>query len=75
MAAFRTTAKGGFIPHVRHGGIGNADVAFPASKLEGTGFEKEQMGHTHVPVDCLVGAAAGGMNGLLVRVTGDDEDE
>ncbi len=63
------------MPHVRHVGIGNADVAFPASKFEGTGFEKEQMGQTHVPVDCLAGGAAEAMNGLAVRVTGDDEDE
>lgn len=45
IVAFKIVANGGFIPHARHGGIGgDAD----ASKLDGTGLEKEQMGHTHV---------------------------
>lgn len=63
------------MPHVRHGGIGNADVAFAASKFEGTGFEKEQIGQTQVPVESLGETAALGVKGLLVRVTGDDNDE
>lgn len=76
IAALSTWAKGGLIPQAKHGGRGNTDVAFPASKLDGTGFEKEQIGQTQVPEDCLlgVGAVAGG-KGLFVLDNGDEEDE
>jgi hypothetical protein len=44
--------------------------------LDGTGFEKEHIGQTHVPVDFLADDDAGrGVNGLLERETGDDDDE
>ena len=48
------------MPQARHGGIGKRD-ARAGSKLEGTGLEKEQMGHTHVAL------AGGGGAGLLCR--------
>lgn len=49
MAALRTRAKGGLMPHARHGGSGNDSVAMVGSKFEGTGLEKEHMGHTQLP--------------------------
>ena len=39
MAAFRTCAKGGLIPHARHGGTGVWALAEAASKLDGMGLE------------------------------------
>jgi hypothetical protein len=48
IAAFRIVVKGGLIPHARHGGNGVEAVAVAGSKLEGTGLEKEHIGHTHV---------------------------
>jgi hypothetical protein len=33
------------------------------------------MGHIHVPADCLTGDAGTGMDGLLERETGDEDDE
>jgi len=44
MAAFNTTAKGGWIPHVRQGGMGNDSEATPGSKFDGTGFVNVQIG-------------------------------
>jgi hypothetical protein len=75
IAAFRTWLNDGFIPHARHGGIGKAEVAVLTSKFEGTGLEKEHMGQIHVPADCLTGDAGTGMDGLLERETGDEDDE
>jgi hypothetical protein len=44
--------------------------------LGGTGFEKEHIGQTHVPVDFPADDDAGrGVKGLLERETGDDDDE
>lgn len=60
IAAFTTCTVGGLIPQARHGGIGVRD-ANAGSKLEGTGFEKEHMGHTQVALCCGAGA------GLLCR--------
>ena len=74
IAALRTWLKAGFIPHVRHGGRGNAEVAVRASKFDGTGFENEHIKQTHVPDDCLLDGAGRGVNGLLERETGDEED-
>ena len=75
MAALSTWLKGGFIPHVRHGGRGNAEVAVRASKFDGTGLENEHIGQTHVPDDDLADDAGRGANGLLDRETGDEEEE
>ena len=51
-------------------------MAVLASNAAGSGFEKEHIGQTHVPVDRLTGAGAGrGINGLLERDTGDEDDE
>ena len=68
IAAFTTCTVGGFMPQARHGGMGVRD-ARAGSKLEGTGLEKEQIGHTHVAL-----AGGGGGAGLLCR-GGVDEDE
>jgi len=48
------------MPHARHGGIGVRE-AIAGSKFEGTGFEKEHIGHTQVALCCGAGA------GLLCR--------
>jgi hypothetical protein len=48
MAAFTTVINGGFIPHALHGGNGVLLFAVVGSKFEGTGFEKEHIGHIHV---------------------------
>jgi hypothetical protein len=74
-AAFNTSGNGGLIPHARHGGKGKEEFAFDESKFDGTGLEKEQIGQTHVPDD--FGASArteGERKGLLVLVTGEEED-
>ncbi len=76
MAAFSTRAKGGLMPQARHGGSGNESVAIVGSKLDGTGLEREQIGHTQVPV--TKGAAAGetvvGRKGLGVRDAGVEDE-
>jgi hypothetical protein len=62
IVAFSTIVSGGLIPHARQGGSGVKAVAVAGSKLEGTGFENEQMGQTHVALMlCCVG-------GTLVEV-------
>jgi hypothetical protein len=45
------------MPQARQGGSGVEAVAVAGSKLEGTGFENEQMGQTHVAFTfwCVVG--------------------
>jgi hypothetical protein len=60
IAALTTSTVGGLMPQARHGGIGVRE-AKAGSKLEGTGFEKEHIGHTQV----ALGAGAGA--GLLWR--------
>lgn len=67
MAALTTCTVGGLIPHARHGGMGVREAS-AGSKLDGTGFEKEHMGHTHVAL------AGGGGAGLLCRGGVDDDD-
>ena len=57
IAAFSTREKGGLIPQAKHGGRENVSVAIVGSKLDGTGLEKEHMGHTHVPL--TTGAVTG----------------
>jgi hypothetical protein len=76
IAAFRTRAKGGVIPQARHGGNGKLSVAMLGSKLDGTGFEKEQMGHTHVPTTAgsVAEDTAGARNGLVDREVGEDAE-
>lgn len=54
MTALRTWVSVGGMPHARHGGICVCAFNDSGSKLDGTGFEKLQMGQTHVA------AAAGG---------------
>lgn len=48
IVAFNTIVSGGLMPQARQGGSGVEAVAVAGSKLEGTGFENEQMGQTHV---------------------------
>lgn len=73
IAAFKMCAKGGLMPHARQGGTGEDEVAVPASKLVGTGFENEQIGQTHVADACLGGVGdTDGTKGLLARDTGED---
>ena len=48
IAAFRTRARGGFIPQAKHGANGLWTLAVAGSKFEGTGLENEHIGHIHV---------------------------
>jgi hypothetical protein len=56
MAAFSTTANGGLIPQLRHGGRGTEAFAVLGSNVEGTGLEKKQIGH--IQVACKAGKGA-----------------
>jgi hypothetical protein len=60
IAAFTTCTVGGLMPQARHGGIGVRE-ANDGSKFDGTGFEKEHIGHTQVALCDGAGA------GLLYR--------
>lgn len=60
IAALTTCTVGGFMPQARHGGIGVRDAS-AGSKFDGTGLEKEHIGHTQVALCCGAGA------GLLCR--------
>ena len=75
-AAFSTRENDGLIPQARHGGSGKVSVAMVGSKLEGTGLEKEQIGHTQVPAirGKGTGVAVEGRNGLEEREDGEDEE-
>ena len=42
------------MPQARHGGSGVCALAVVASKFDGTGLEKEQIGHIHVAFVGLV---------------------
>lgn len=53
IAALRTVVNGGLIPQARHGGRFAAAVAVAGSKFEGTGLEKEHIGHIHVALTGL----------------------
>jgi hypothetical protein len=75
IAAFTTCTVGGLIPHARHGGIGVRE-ANAGSKLDGTGLEKEHIGHTQVALCCGAGAGLlcrGGVEVGLPAVAGTDE--
>lgn len=75
MAALTTCTNGGLIPHARHGGNGVLAFAMAGSKLDGTGFEKEQIGHIHVALGSLVavvGVGADGLTGVAYREGGVD---
>lgn len=50
------------MPQAKHGGRGVCSVAVYGSKLEGTGFDKEHIGHIHVAD--VTGAVS--VNGELV---------
>lgn len=58
-AALTTCMRGGFMPQARHGGSGVCAFAVTGSKFDGTGLEKEQMGHTHVAFSVGTGAGTG----------------
>ena len=73
MTAFNTVVTLGLTPHSKQGGMGREASAVSESKLDGTGLEKEQIGHIHVPhVGCTDAVRAKDPTGLLVRETGDD---
>jgi hypothetical protein len=72
IAAFSTWVKAGLIPHARHGGRGVRALAVAGSKLEGTGFEKLQMVHTHVAELAGDGSTGAGLRGLSDRGTGEE---
>ncbi len=59
MAARKTCVHCGLIPQFRHDGIGVLAVAAAGSKLDGTGFEKEQIGQIQVAFCSGVGAGEG----------------
>ena len=48
MTAFSRSASGGLIPQARQGGSSVFPFAVTGSKLVGSGFESEHIGHTHV---------------------------
>lgn len=53
IAPFKTVAKGGLIPHARHGGRWVVAVAVAGSKCEGTKLENEHIGQIHVALTGL----------------------
>jgi hypothetical protein len=55
IAALTTCTVGGLMPQAKHGGTGVRE-AKAGSKLEGTGFEKEHIGHTQVALGAGAGA-------------------
>ena len=57
ITALVTCRSGGLIPQARHGAKGVFAFATTGSKFEGTGFEKEHMGHIHVMLFNDVGTA------------------
>jgi hypothetical protein len=65
IAAFTTCTVGGLIPQARHGGIGVRDAS-AGSKFDGTGFENEHIGHTHVALCCGAGAGLPCLGGVEV---------
>lgn len=66
MAALIRWTNGGFSPQAKHGGSGVLALATAGSKLEGTGLEKEHIGHIHVAA--VVGGGGGaGRSGLPRR--------
>jgi hypothetical protein len=71
IEALRTSEKGGFIPQARQGANGVCPFEVSGSKFEGTGFEKEQIGHIHVAVLAGVGSDVGRWKGLSLRDNGD----
>jgi hypothetical protein len=68
MAALTTCMVGGLMPQARHGGIGVREAS-AGSKLEGTGFEKEQIGQTQDALREGAGAGAG-----LFRRSGEPDE-
>jgi hypothetical protein len=70
IAAFNTCVRGGFMPQAKQDSNGVCSLAVAGSKLEGTGFEKVQIGHTQVALFTGVGSGGGRWNGLSARETG-----
>lgn len=54
------------MPQARHGAMGVSALALLGSKLEGTGLENEQIGHTHV-----AGPRVGTGEGAFARADGE----
>lgn len=59
------------MPQARHGGNSVRSPVVAASKLEGRGFEKLQIGQTHVALLAGVGSCGGRWKGLSRRRDGD----
>jgi hypothetical protein len=59
------------MPQARHGGNGVCALAVCGSKLDGTGFEKVQMGQTQVALVAGAGSDGGRWKGLSVRRAGE----
>lgn len=76
IAALNTWANSGLMPQVRHGGNGKDSLAIVGSKLEGTGFENEQILQTHTPLSMtgVVARAGASLKGLGTLETGDDTE-
>jgi len=82
IAALRIVVNSGLIPHARQGGSGVDAFAVAGSKLDGTGFENEQIRQTQVAgTDCGAGdgldvfsdvSDAEPANGLVGRVLCDE---
>lgn len=71
IAAFKTRARGGFIPQAKHGANGLCAVAVAGSKFEGTGLENEQIGHIQVAELAGEGSGVGKWKLLPVIDKGD----
>lgn len=69
--ALRTRAKGGLIPHAKHGASGVFSFEACGSKFEGTGFEKEHIGQIQVAELAGGGSEVGRWKGLSARAKGD----
>jgi len=77
IAALTTCTRGGLMPQARHGGKGVRSFAVLGSKLDGTGFENEQMGHIQVAFGSRTGAGEGaeGRPGVAYLLGGVDPRE
>lgn len=71
ITAFSKCVRLGFMPQARHAGNGVWAPALGRSKLEGTGFEKVQMGQIQVALLAGTGSGGGRWNGLSTREAGD----
>lgn len=71
MAALSMTFRDGLIPQAKHDGRGVEAVEVVGSKFDGTGLENEQIGHTHVAFNVLLGRGMRGLDWTGVEANGD----